>query len=167
MIYDLQTEQAEREGLTHLSRLPYSIRILLESLLRQCNGREFRQEDVTNLAGWTPNPENRPAMPYSPARVIMQDFTGVPAIVDLAAMRELMARIGGDPHKINPLVPVDLVIDHSVQVDFFASSDALVKLRTGIPAEPRAVRIPTLGTECVQQLQGGATCNRDCAPGKS
>src|SRR5512135_265563 len=77
--------QLEREGLTHLSRLPYSIRILLESVLRQCNGKEIRQEDVTNLAGWIPNPESRPAMPYSPARVIMQDFTGVPAIVELAA----------------------------------------------------------------------------------
>jgi aconitate hydratase len=117
----------EREGLTHLSRLPYSIRILLESVLRLCNGKEIRQEDVTNLAGWTPNPDSRPAMPYSPARVIMQDFTGVPAIVELAAMREAMARMGGDPKKINPLVPVDLVIDHSVQVDFFASSDALMR----------------------------------------
>jgi aconitate hydratase len=117
----------EREGLTHLSRLPYSIRILLESVLRQCNGREIRQEDVTNLAGWVPNPESRPAMPFSPARVIMQDFTGVPAIVELAAMREAMARMGGDPKKINPMVPVDLVIDHSVQVDFFASSDALMR----------------------------------------
>ncbi len=117
----------EREGLTQLARLPYSIRILLESVLRLCNGKEIVQEDVTNLAGWSPNPESRPAMPYSPARVIMQDFTGVPAIVELAAMREAMARLGGDPKKINPLVPVDLVIDHSVQVDFFASSDALVR----------------------------------------
>ena len=117
----------ERQGLTQLSRLPYSIRILLESVLRQCNGREIVQEDVINLAGWTPNPDKRPAMPYSPARVIMQDFTGVPAIVELAAMREAMARLGGDPKKINPLVPVDLVIDHSVQVDFFASGDALVR----------------------------------------
>jgi aconitate hydratase len=117
----------ERQGLTQLSHLPYSIRILLESVLRQCNGREITQEDVTNLAGWTPNPESRPAMPYSPARVIMQDFTGVPAIVELAAMREAMRRMGGNPKKINPLVPVDLVIDHSVQVDFFATSDALVR----------------------------------------
>ncbi len=117
----------EREGLTQISRLPYSIRILLESVLRKCNGREIVQEDVINLAGWLPNPEQRPAMPYSPARVIMQDFTGVPAIVELAAMREAMARMGGDPKKINPLVPVDLVIDHSVQVDFFANGDALVR----------------------------------------
>ena len=97
IIYRLS--KLEREGLTQLSRLPYSIRILLESVLRLCNGKEIVQEDVINLAGWLPNPEHRPAMPYSPARVIMQDFTGVPAIVELAAMREAMARMGGDPEK--------------------------------------------------------------------
>jgi len=120
-------DRLEREGLAHLSRLPYSIRIMLESVLRQCNGKEIVREDVINLAGWTPNPANRPALPYQPARVIMQDFTGVPAIVELAAMREAVAHMGGDPRKINPLVPVDLVIDHSVQVDFFATTDALVR----------------------------------------
>jgi aconitate hydratase len=125
IIYRL--DRLEREGLTHLSRLPYSIRIILESLIRQCNGKEITQEDVINLADWTPNPTRRSALPYRPARVIMQDFTGVPAIVELAAMREAIARMGGDPHKINPLVPVDLVIDHSVQVDFFANPDALVR----------------------------------------
>src|SRR4030042_2033813 len=117
----------ERQGITQLSRLPYSIRIMLESVLRQCNGKEITKEDVINLAMWTPKPAQRPALPYQPVRVIMQDFTGVPAIVELAAMREAMARMGGDPRKINPLVPVDLVIDHSVQVDFFASPDALVR----------------------------------------
>ena len=117
----------ERAGITLLSRLPYSIRIMLESVLRQCNGKEITKDDVINLATWTPKPTQRPALPFQPARVIMQDFTGVPAIVELAAMREAMARIGGDPRKINPLVPVDLVIDHSVQVDFFASPDALVR----------------------------------------
>ncbi|MFZ0532559.1 MAG: aconitate hydratase AcnA [Anaerolineales bacterium] len=125
IIYRLS--RLEREGLTQLSRLPYSIRIMLESVLRQCNGSEIVREDVLNLAAWTPNPVHRTALPYRPARVIMQDFTGVPAIVELAAMREAIARMGGDPRKINPLVPVDLVIDHSVQVDFFASPDALVR----------------------------------------
>jgi aconitate hydratase len=120
-------DRLEREGVTQLSRLPYSIRIMLESVLRQCNGKEIVNEDVANLAGWMPNPAQRPALPYRPARVIMQDFTGVPAIVELAAMRQAMARLGGDPSKINPLVPVDLIIDHSVQVDFFASADALVR----------------------------------------
>ncbi len=115
----------EEAGLTRLSRLPFSIRIMLESVLRQCNDHEITRQDVQNLAGWTPRPAERPSLPFAPARVIMQDFTGVPAVVDLAAMRSAMSRLGGDPKKINPLVPVDLVIDHSVQVDFFANADAL------------------------------------------
>jgi aconitate hydratase len=107
-----------------LQHLPFSIRILLEAALRQCNNREITQADVEHIARWAPN-GSRPGIPFLPARVIMQDFTGVPAVVDLAAMRAAVARLGGDPRKINPLVPVDLVIDHSVQVDFFANSDAL------------------------------------------
>ena len=117
----------EKQGLTKICRLPYSIRIMLESLLRQYNGREITQEDVLNLAGWRANAAERPSLPFCPGRVLMQDFTGVPAVVDLAAMREAMRRMGGDAGKINPLVPVDLVIDHSVQVDFFASPDALMR----------------------------------------
>ena len=129
----------EEDGLTHLERLPVSIRIMLESVLRQCNDQMLRtfayerrnplitRRHVVDLAGWQPRVEQRPVMPFAPARVIMQDFTGVPAVVDLAAMRTAMARLGGDPEKINPLVPVDLVIDHSVQVDFFASPDALAR----------------------------------------
>jgi aconitate hydratase len=107
-----------------LKRLPFSIRILLEAALRQCNDREINRDDVKNIAAWKPTAV-RPGIPFLPARVIMQDFTGVPAVVDLAAMRAAVARMGGDPRKINPLVPVDLVIDHSVQVDFFATGDAL------------------------------------------
>ena len=132
LIYRL--DSLERAGLIRLDHLPFSLRVLLESLLRLCNEREVTRQDVVNLAGWQPaftpgnapnvGGEARPAFPFSPARVIMQDFTGVPAIVDLAAMRAAVARLGGDPRKINPLVPVDLVIDHSVQVDFFASPDA-------------------------------------------
>lgn len=117
----------EKAGLTHLARLPFSIRVMLESVLRQCNENEITRQDVINLAGWQPRQAERPTLPFAPARVIMQDFTGVPAVVDLAAMRSAMARLGGDPKKINPLVPVDLVIDHSVQVDFFATSDALAR----------------------------------------
>jgi aconitate hydratase len=115
----------EQDGLTKVDQLPFSIRVMLESLLRQCNEKEITQEDVLNLCKWTSLTTDRPSMPFLPARVIMQDFTGVPAIVDLAAMRSAMQRLGGDPKKINPTVPVDLVIDHSVQVDFFASPDAL------------------------------------------
>jgi aconitate hydratase len=125
VIYRL--DALEKAGLVKLSRLPYSIRIMLEAALRQCNGKEITQADVRNIAGWTPapGPEGRPGVPFLPARVIMQDFSGLPAVVDLAALRTAVARLGGDPKTINPLVPVDLVIDHSVQVDFFASADAL------------------------------------------
>jgi len=123
VIYRL--EKLEQAGMTKLAKLPFSIRVMLESVLRQCNESEITQEDVRNLAGWKPRASHRPSLPFRPGRVVMQDFTGVPAVVDLAAMRSAMARLGGDPRKINPQVPVDLVIDHSVQVDFFASPDAL------------------------------------------
>ncbi len=118
-------DRLESAGLTKLEKLPFSIRILLESVLRQVNGREIQEADVVALAGWQPQAEQRADVPFQPARVIMQDFTGVPAVVDLAAMRSALARLGGDPAMINPQVPVDLVIDHSVQVDFFASAEAL------------------------------------------
>jgi len=114
----------EKAGLTQLKRLPFSIRIVLEAALRQCNDNEITQEDVRNIAAWTSRAA-RPGIAFLPARVVMQDFTGVPAVVDLAAMRSAVARLGGNPKKINPLVPVDLVIDHSIQVDFFATADAL------------------------------------------
>ncbi|MBI3160740.1 MAG: aconitate hydratase AcnA [Chloroflexi bacterium] len=117
-------DKLEKDGLTKLSQLPFSIRIMLEAALRECNNRDVLEQDVRNLAGWQPQVAERVAMPFKPARVVMQDFTGVPAIVDLAAMRAAMARLGGDPRRINPVVPVDLVIDHSVQVDFFATPDA-------------------------------------------
>jgi aconitate hydratase len=125
LIYSLA--RLEELGMTTLLKLPFSIRVMLESLLRQCDEHEITRQDVINLAGWTPNVSERPTMPFKPARVIMQDFTGVPAVVDLAAMRSAMARLGGNPRKINPLVPVDLVIDHSVQVDFFATGDSLAR----------------------------------------
>jgi aconitate hydratase A / 2-methylisocitrate dehydratase len=114
----------EKAHLTDLKRLPFSIRVVLEAALRQCNEREITKEDVKNIAAWTPQGE-RPGIPFLPARVVMQDFTGVPAVVDLAAMRSAVARLGGDPKRVNPVVPVDLVIDHSVQVDFFATPEAL------------------------------------------
>jgi len=122
LIYRL--DALEKAGLTKLAKLPFSIRVVLEAALRQCNDSEITQEDVKNIAAWTPTGA-RPGIPFLPARVVMQDFTGVPAVVDLAAMRAAVARLGGDPKKINPLVPVDLVIDPSVQVDFCASADSL------------------------------------------
>jgi aconitate hydratase len=115
----------EEDGLTQVDRLPFSIRILLESVLRKMDGEQVLLQDVQTLAEWQPEDPDRARVPFQPMRVIMQDFTGVPAIVDLAAMRSALARLGGDPKKITPQVPVDLVIDHSVQVDFFASSESL------------------------------------------
>ncbi len=112
----------EKQGLAAVSAMPYAIRILLEQALRQVDGFAVREEDVRTLSQW--NRKDSREFPFKPARVIMQDFTGVPAIVDLAAMRDAMARLGGDPGRINPVIPVDLVIDHSVQVDRFASAAA-------------------------------------------
>ncbi|HHM24057.1 MAG TPA: aconitate hydratase AcnA [Bacteroidetes bacterium] len=114
----------EEAGLTQLSRLPFSIRILLENALRNEDGRLVTEEDVRKLAGYKAKAVPREEIPYMPARVILQDFTGVPAVVDLAAMRDAMLQFEGDPRKINPIVRSDLVIDHSVQVDRYGSPDA-------------------------------------------
>jgi len=108
-----------------LDRIPYSIKVLLEAVLRNLDGRIIKEEDVIKLAGYNPKKVGEVEIPFKPARVLLQDFTGVPAVVDLAALRSAMKRLGGDPKKINPLVSVDLVIDHSVQVDAYASDDAL------------------------------------------
>ncbi len=113
----------EKEGFD-IARLPYSLRILLENLLRHEDGVSVTREDIVALAGWNAEAAVDKEISFTPARVILQDFTGVPAIVDLAAMRDAMAAFGGDPASINPLQPVELVIDHSVQVDAFASADA-------------------------------------------
>ncbi len=110
-------------GIAEIARLPYSIRVLLENLLRHCDGYIVTEDDVKALANWQPKPPDR-EIAFMPARVLLQDFTGVPCVVDLAAMRNAVARLGVDPKKVNPLVPVDLVIDHSVQVDYFGTSDA-------------------------------------------
>jgi aconitate hydratase len=114
----------ERRGLTTIDSLPYSIRVLLENVLRNAGGPATSEEDVAYVAGWKPQPDRGREVPFMPARVVLQDFTGVPAVVDLAAMRDAMVRLGGNPDRINPLVRTDLVIDHSVQVDFFGSSTA-------------------------------------------
>ena len=118
----------EEAGLVTLSKLPFSTRILLESILRNVDGFEVTEDDVKKLAAWNPTDVTASIdIPFKPGRVILQDFTGVPAVVDLAAMRSAMQRLGGDPAKINPLIPADLVIDHSVQTDYFGTPDALRK----------------------------------------
>jgi aconitate hydratase len=114
----------ERQGLLVVDRLPYSIRVLLENVLRNAGRPAISEQDVAYIAGWKPRPDRGREVPFMPARVILQDFTGVPAVVDLAAMRDAMVRAGGDPQRINPLARTDLVIDHSVQVDFFGAATA-------------------------------------------
>ncbi len=107
-----------------LERLPYTVKVLLENVLRHAGTPPFTREDVELVASWQPGPKQVREFPFLPARVVLQDFTGVPAVVDLAAMRAAMARMGGDPATVNPLVPADLVIDHSVQVDVFGTNVA-------------------------------------------
>jgi len=116
-------EKLEAKGLGHLAKLPFSLRILLENLLRCEDGRFVRADDIRFLASWTPNATQK-EIAFMPARVLLQDFTGVPAVVDLATMREAVKRMGGNPSRINPLFPAELVIDHSVQVDKFGDASA-------------------------------------------
>jgi hypothetical protein len=118
---------AEKNGLKGISRLPFSLKVLLENMLRNEDGRTVTKEDIQAVAQWLKTKTSDREMAFRPARVLMQDFTGVPAVVDLAAMRDAMKMLGGDPKKINPLVPVDLVIDHSVVVNYFGSNTAFKK----------------------------------------
>src|SRR5580704_5724813 len=118
---------AEKNGLKGISRLPFSLKVLLENMLRHEDGRTVTKEDILAVAQWLKTKSSDREIAFRPARVLMQDFTGVPAVVDLAAMRDAMKVLGGDPKKINPLVPVDLVIDHSVVVNFFGSNTAFKK----------------------------------------
>jgi aconitate hydratase len=126
-VYIYRLDKLEKEGVGHISRLPFSIKVLLEAVLREVDGYVVTATDVQKLAAWNAAAPAAEEIPFKPARVILQDFTGVPAVVDLAAMRSAMARMGGDPQKINPIVPVNLVIDHSVQVDVFGQSIALFR----------------------------------------
>ena len=118
-------DRLEADGVGAVSRLPFSVRVLLEAALRNLDGYQVREEDVETLANWNADNPNPIEIPFKPARVVLQDFTGVPSLVDLAALRSAMGRMGGDASRVEPLIPVDLVVDHSVQVDSFANSDAL------------------------------------------
>ncbi|MCI5137403.1 MAG: aconitate hydratase, partial [Candidatus Electrothrix sp. AR1] len=109
----------------NMARLPFSIRVLVENILRNMNGTTVTEKDLEQISSWKPWYIEPVEIPFHPARVLMQDFTGVPAVVDLAAMRDAIKAQGGDPEKINPLIPVDLVVDHSVQVDHYGTAQAL------------------------------------------
>src|SRR5271157_2536626 len=117
--------QLERAGVGPVSRLPVSLRLVLESVLRNCDGKRILEENVRALANWQPAGPRTEEIPFVVARIVLQDFTGVPLLVDLAAMRSALARLGRNPKLIEPLVPVDLVVDHSVQVDYSGTPDSL------------------------------------------
>ncbi|KAG8455057.1 hypothetical protein GDO86_001323, partial [Hymenochirus boettgeri] len=114
-------------GDSRYGRLPFSIRILLEAAIRNCDEFLVKKKDVENILNWKVTQHENVEVPFRPARVILQDFTGVPAVVDFAAMRDAVQRLGGDPQTINPVCPADLVIDHSIQVDFNRRTDSLQK----------------------------------------
>ena len=159
---------AEKNGLKGISRLPFSMKVLLENLLRNEDGRTVTKEDIQAVAAWLKTKSSDREIAFRPARVLMQDFTGVPAVVDLAAMRDAMTLLGGDPKKINPLVPVDLVIDHSVIVNFFGKQRRVQEERgRGIQAESGALQIPEMGAEGVRQFPRGAARYRHLPPGQS
>ncbi len=124
-IFDIN--MLEKTGIADIKRLPFSIRVLVENLLRKVDGRIVRESDLLNIARWRKTYPKPVEIPYYPARVLMQDFTGVPAVVDLAAMRDAVKDLGGNPKKVNPLIPVELVVDHSVQVDAYGTADCLIQ----------------------------------------
>jgi aconitate hydratase len=125
IIYDINL--MEKKGMADIKHLPFSVKILVENLLRKLDDKVVKKSDLLNIARWEKTVDEPIEIPFHPARVLMQDFTGVPAVVDLAVMRDAVKDLGGDPKKINPLVPVDLIVDHSVQVDFFGTSDSVIK----------------------------------------
>jgi aconitate hydratase len=135
--FDLK--EAEKNGLSGASKLPYTLKVLLENLLRYEDGRTVTKADIEAVAAWTQTGKSSHEIAYRPARVLMQDFTGVPAVVDLAAMRDATTQLGGDPKSVNPLVPVDLVIDHSVMVDYFGRRQLQAQCRARIRAQWRAL----------------------------
>ena len=123
-VNDLSYEYFRLDAVPGCEKLPYSLKILLENLLRNEDGITVTRDDIQALSKWDPQAQPTTEIAFRPARVLMQDFTGVPAVVDLAAMRDAMQTLGGDPDKINPLQPAELVIDHSVQVDHFGDQSA-------------------------------------------
>jgi aconitate hydratase len=155
----------EENGLGKISRLPVSIRIVLESVLRNCDGKKVAEKDVKTLAAWNAKTPAQEEIPFVVARIVLQDFTGVPLLVDLAAMRTAVAKLRKDPKIVEPLVPVDLVVDHSVQVDFFGSPDAL-RLNLEIEFQRNRERYQFLkwGQQAFKTLAAG---NRHRSPGQS
>ena len=139
-IYDLK-------AVSGIEKLPYSLKILAENLLRNEDGENITKEQIAQIANWNPDAQPSQEIQYSPARVLMQDFTGVPCVVDLATMRDAVVKLGKDPDLINPQVPAEMVIDHSVQIDVFGSKDAVEKKHGHrISTQPGTLPISALGT---------------------
>ena len=159
---------AEEAGLSGVSRLPVSMKVLLENLLRNEDGDSVGEDDLKAVAAWVDNKGSvEHEISFRPARVLMQDFTGVPAVVDLAAMRDAMTKLGADPEKINPLNPVDLVIDHSVMVDYFGTAKAFGEnVEREYERNLRALPLPALGLLGLQQLPRRAARHRHLPPGE-
>src|SRR3981081_826486 len=163
-----------------LERLPVSIRIVLESVLRNCDGKKVTQAHVRQLAGWQPNAKRTDEIPFVLSRIVLQDFTGVPLLCDLAAMRGVARKMGKDPKMIEPLVPVDLVVDHSVQIDHYGTKNALdlhiyiqylrheerarPEPEARIQAQRGALPVHEVGHAGFRHLQGGAAGHRHRAP---
>ena len=146
-----------------ISRLPVSIRIVLESVLRNCDGKKVRRKDVETLANWNAKKPANEEIPFVVARIVLQDFTGVPLLVDLAAMRSAVERLGSDPKIIEPLVPVDLVVDHSVQVDFAGTADALAAEHgDGVQAQPRALPVSEVGQQAFETFRSCRPASASC-----
>ena len=148
-------------------RLPFSLKVLLENLLRTEDGANVTADHIRALAGWDPTAEPDTEIQFTPARVIMQDFTGVPCVVDLATMREAVTELGGDPSKVNPLAPAELVIDHSVIIDVFGRPDAFER-NVDFEYQPQqgALPVPALGPGRLRRVQGRPARHRDRAPGQ-
>jgi aconitate hydratase len=148
--YDYFSLSEAAKSIGDITKLPYSLKVLLENLLRFEDGQSVKVDDVKAVAEWLKDKKSTREIAYRPARVLMQDFTGVPAVVDLAAMRDAMVTLGGDPKKINPLANVDLVIDHSVMVDDFGSSGAFdANVKREFERNMERYVFPALGIESV------------------
>ncbi len=148
-------------------KLPFSLKVLLENLPRTEDGANITEEHIKALANWDPSADPSTEIQFTPARVVMQDFTGVPCIVDLATMREKVAELGGDPDKVNPLAPAELVIDHSVQIDAFGTADAIER-NMDIEYERNGERYQFLrwGPDRLRRLQGRASRHGNRPPGQ-
>ena len=160
---------AAAEALGDISRLPFSMKVLFENLLRFEDGVTVTHDDLAAMVQWATDRRSDREIAYRPARVLMQDFTGVPCVVDLAAMRDAMTKLGGDPAKINPQVPVDLVIDHSVMVDEFGTPRSAFEDNMDLEyqAQHRALRVPPLGVVGAQGLPRRPAGHRHLPPGQS